>query len=366
MAELKECLTVGISPKAWTQIKPRIENVVSSNSDGPNVIFKSVHPLNIERSYLSLELDVLICHYLEISDPNERWRDLPENIPILVYTKSESSEASQYCLENRIHAYWSLTDTPDLQIIMKLRNLHEMKLMRKKLYQATLPWHSQNGDKNSGLYRTITDAVPCSIFITDRTGNVVYVNKELCHVSGYDEEELIGQNPRIFKSGVHSSEFYTQMWKSIQDGNVWHGEICNRSKHGGLYWERVTILPIRDEQGHFSHFISIRTDDMERRDREALLAIKELAGGIAHQFSQPLQVIYITMSMLEEKMGQDPDFLRMKKMVDSIISLVSNLKNLTNLKRLDYIHEKIIDINASASDEDTVSSLIENVNVNKD
>ncbi|MBF0187977.1 MAG: response regulator, partial [Magnetococcales bacterium] len=105
---------------------------------------------------------------------------------------------------------------------------------------------------------------------TDVRGNIIYVNEKFCQISGYDEQELIGQNHRILKSHIHPPEIYLDMWSTITRGKVWHGEICNRTKQGPFYWVHATIVPFVDDQGKPERFVSIRTDITKRKQAEEL------------------------------------------------------------------------------------------------
>ncbi len=95
---------------------------------------------------------------------------------------------------------------------------------------------------------------------TDEHGTIVEVNDKFCSICGYNRDELIGQNHRIVKSGVHSDSLYNEMWATITSGNVWQGTVCNRKKDGGFYWVEATIVPILNEVGQPWRYISIRTD----------------------------------------------------------------------------------------------------------
>lgn len=107
--------------------------------------------------------------------------------------------------------------------------------------------------------------------ITNTAGTIIYANDKFCRVSGYDRDELIGQDHRILNSGYHSRMFFVDMWRTIARGDPWHAEIRNRSKDGKYYWVDTTIAPYRDETGRIVQYISVRTDITRRKAAEAEL-----------------------------------------------------------------------------------------------
>ena len=110
------------------------------------------------------------------------------------------------------------------------------------------------------------------IIITDPDGKILWVNPAFTRQTGYSITAVVGQNPRILKSGIHPPSFYEKMWKAIRNAQVWSGEITNRRKDGSLFTEEMTITPVRNAAGRISHFVAIKQDITERKRSELMLA----------------------------------------------------------------------------------------------
>lgn len=116
-----------------------------------------------------------------------------------------------------------------------------------------------------GLLQQTIEHSPLSIVITDSDGNIEYVNPGFINNTGYQMEDVLGENPRILKSGFHEKEFYCKIWETITSGASWSGELYNRKKDGSYYWESAVITPILNEKREITNFVAIKEDITEKK-----------------------------------------------------------------------------------------------------
>ena len=159
---------------------------------------------------------------------------------------------------------------------------------------------------DSRRLRVAIEQGPDSVVITDETGRILYVNPAFSTVTGYRRGEVVGQNPRKFKSGQHDATFYEQMWATLLAGGTWHGRLTNRKKNGDLFTEDAIIVPVRDNRGRVTNYIALKRDVTRELAREEHLrhaqrmeSIGQLAGGIAHDFNNLLGVILMQLEMIQ-------------------------------------------------------------------
>lgn len=122
--------------------------------------------------------------------------------------------------------------------------------------------------------RQLTNAIDQSdrmVVITDRDGVIEYVNPAVTKNSLYSQEELIGKSTRIFKSGEHDHDMYKDLWDTILMGETWSSRIINRRKNGELYYEGITISPVKNDQDVITNFVAVKSDITDR-----ILAEEEL------------------------------------------------------------------------------------------
>jgi len=148
---------------------------------------------------------------------------------------------------------------------------------------------------------------PVSVVITDPQGKISYVNRKFTEGTGYSPEEVVGNNPRVLNAGQCPPELYRNLWSTITEGHVWHGELCNKKKNGEIFWEAATITPITNPKGGITHFLAVKEDITERRALEGQLrqaqkleGIGQLAAGIAHEINTPTQFVTDNLTFLRD------------------------------------------------------------------
>lgn len=113
------------------------------------------------------------------------------------------------------------------------------------------------------------DQTADAVVITDTTGAIEYVNPAFEQVTGYSQDEVLGKNPRILKSGIQSPAFYAAMWAALSSGSSFVGDLTNRRKDGSLFQEEAVISPLRDEAGVITNYVAVKRNVTRERAAEA-------------------------------------------------------------------------------------------------
>ena len=128
--------------------------------------------------------------------------------------------------------------------------------------------HSLEQEELIRMLSTIVKQSPNSIVITTTAGTIEYVNPAYCRMTGYTAQELVGKNTRILQSGGTPRETYTELWDTVLSGEVWRGELINKSKTGNIYIEKNIISPVFDELHGIIHLLGIKTDITKQKKIE--------------------------------------------------------------------------------------------------
>ncbi|MFA5803474.1 MAG: PAS domain S-box protein [Melioribacteraceae bacterium] len=165
---------------------------------------------------------------------------------------------------------------------------------------------------------------PASVIITNLQGDIEYVNKKFCLVTGYSKEEAIGQNPRILKSGIQDQKFYEELWNTILSGREWQGEFLDKKKNGDLFWESALISPLVNKEGKITHFLAVKEDITDKKKMiEELIFAKEKAeemnrlksnflANMSHELRTPLNGIMGYADILTSQL-EEPELIEMSQ-----------------------------------------------------
>jgi diguanylate cyclase (GGDEF)-like protein/PAS domain S-box-containing protein len=144
----------------------------------------------------------------------------------------------------------------DRSVLVEIRDLTEQRRLADHLH----------------LQRTAMESAANAIFITNREGVIEWANPAVERLSGFTLDEVVGQTPRIFKSGKQDLDYYHELWKTILSGQAWNGRVTNRHKLGHVYTVEQTVTPIADQNKQVTHFVAIHEDITVRIESEARIA----------------------------------------------------------------------------------------------
>ncbi len=194
------------------------------------------------------------------------------------------------------------------------------------------------------LLQQVQEAMDSSsiVSVTDARGVITYANDNFCKISGYSPEELVGQNHRIIKSGLHPKTYYAEMWRTIAHGRIWKGEFCNRAKNGSLYWVHATIFPLLGVDGKPHAYMGVRQDITEQKRLDAELkrsnrSLEEFDHVVAHELKTPLTIIKMASeNLISAGMGplnpiQEKTIGMIDKNVDQLAATINVLLRVAKL-----------------------------------
>jgi PAS domain S-box-containing protein len=181
-----------------------------------------------------------------------------------------------------------------------LQDIHELKWAERSLIESRE--QAENALREVHALRKALDEHSL-LSVADRSGKIIDVNTGFLRISGYEREELLGEDHKILNSGYHPKEFWVAVWRQIASGDAWRGEVCNRRKNGSLYWVDSTIVPYFGSDGRIEKYVSIRFDvTAQKATEQALLAAQrdadaasaaksEFLANMSHEIRTPMTAI---------------------------------------------------------------------------
>lgn len=151
-------------------------------------------------------------------------------------------------------------DAPEVDLLVELANdlAYGIKALRVRSER-------DEAQKELQLAAKVFENSMEAILIADAEQKILAVNRSFTDITGYSEEEVIGQNPRILKSDRHANQFFDNLWSSIGQTGHWMGEIWDRRKNGEIFPALLSISAVRDAHGDVTHYLGIFADITDRK-----------------------------------------------------------------------------------------------------
>ncbi|MBI4831763.1 MAG: PAS domain S-box protein, partial [Candidatus Lindowbacteria bacterium] len=195
-------------------------------------------------------------------------------------------------------------------------------------------------------------------------GTIQYVNPAFETVTGYTREGVIGQNPRLLKSGEQDEVFYQKLWETITSGKTWEGRFVNKKKDGARYTEDATISPVHGNDGAITNYVAVKRDMTEHLrlhdEKEKLQAqlvqaqkmesVGRLAGGVAHDFNNMLTAILGYSALELEKAQPDSSLHNSLTEIQKAAQRSADLtRQLLAFARKQTVSPEVLDLNDAVS-----------------
>jgi diguanylate cyclase (GGDEF)-like protein/PAS domain S-box-containing protein len=129
----------------------------------------------------------------------------------------------------------------------------------------------QSGTEHDMATEAILDQTMEAVMVTDANGRISSVNRAFTEITGYSQDEALGQTPRLIKSGVHTPHFYVEMWKVLEETGRWCGEIWNRRRNGEIYPQWGSISAVLDGNGKVKNYVAVFSDISKAKQAEEKL-----------------------------------------------------------------------------------------------
>ncbi|MFZ4549248.1 MAG: PAS domain S-box protein, partial [Bacteroidales bacterium] len=220
----------------------------------------------------------------------------------------------------------------------------------------------KQAEKQLKLLGRAIDQSPVTVVITDKEGNIEYVNPKFTEVTGYTLEEAKGNNPRILQSGEQTKEFYRVLWETILSGNVWHGEFHNKKKNGESYWESAAISSITDSHGEVIFFLAVKEDITEKkkmiselinakvRAEESDRLKSAFLANMSHEIRTPMNGILGFANLLKEpglSGEQQQEYIKIiEKSGDRMLNIIKDIVDISKIEAgLMEVDVRVSDVN---------------------
>lgn len=306
--------------------------------------------LEIVVGFIVLSLSPFVFHYLVFqSDTTPRWMALF----IAIYGAAMISTARR--VKESVTRALELAEDLKVEIGERRRAEEALKVAHDELNLRVRERTAELSEANAAL-RKLTNAIEQTaemLIITDLDGQIEYVNPAVEKISGFSAESLIGQPFRKLQKPEEASEADDDIFRFVQNGETWEGEIQNQKKSGESYPAHVTVSAIYNDQGTMTHLTAIMRDVSEQKkmERDLLQARKlsslgMLVSGISHELNTPVATILGFSEEIAKEKSLSPDANRYANwIVKESKRCVAIVRNLLNFSRRKEAKRSTFDVN---------------------
>ena len=168
---------------------------------------------------------------------------------------------------------------------------------------------------------------------------IIYVNPAFTKITGYSADEVIGKTPRILQGEKTNRATLKQLRQALDNWESIDVELINYRKDGTEFWLEMTIIPVADSTGYYTHWLAIQRDVTERKNLEeellkSLSKERELSdlktrfiSITSHEFRTPLTSIMSSVEILDYFENTETE---RRELFDQIYSSIQHLSQLLN------------------------------------
>jgi len=172
-----------------------------------------------------------------------------------------------------------------------------------------------------------------AVLITDTDGKIIYANQKFKQLYKYEDEDLIGENPRILKSGLTNETIFDEMWQSILRGEEFNCELTNKTKDGNLKWVLISISPIKNECGEITNFVAISEDigpqkQMESELRGAKQQLEHVNEALEREVEERTAELRLSNMLLKSQISERKRAEEEKEQKEKLLAQQSKLASL--------------------------------------
>lgn len=252
-----------------------------------------------------------------------------KNYAIVFLTADETMETAVLAMKAGALDYMTKKSYLKAELNIKIEKAYQISQdrLKKDFYEAQL-----------SILKMAIEQSPISIVITNKDGDIEYVNKKYTESSGYSFREVLGRNQRFLKTNSYEPGFFENVWTTITSGQTWKGEFTNQKKNGEIYYEEAIVKPVYSKSGEITSFLGIKQDVTE---------FKKIGDELSKKNEEMNRFFMVALDLLCLIENKSKKFIRLNNAWEN--SLGYTLDELMNKSYTDLVHPDDLEATIQAS-----------------